>query len=116
MLRSEGIDRGDAGDVNDRDLGAFVDNVLKEILHHDLRAFAIERADNGECKHALPQLDHRRRQFRDFAMLAKNDFFTALLILLESEQAKLIKQKRDTPGSLRELGGFNRLVAIKRVE
>ena len=50
--------------------GAGVDDLLQQALHHDLRARAVERADQREREDAVPQLDHRRRQLQHLLLLA----------------------------------------------
>ena len=50
---------GHAGDVDDRDLRAGLDDPLQQALHHDLRAGAVERADQRQREDAVPQLHDR---------------------------------------------------------
>jgi hypothetical protein len=61
MLGNQRVHGGHAGDVDDRDARAGVDDPLEQGLHHDLRARAVERADQWQCEDAVPQLDDRRR-------------------------------------------------------
>jgi hypothetical protein len=42
------VDGWNAGYVDDGDLGASIDETLQQILHCDLGAFAVERADKGK--------------------------------------------------------------------
>ena len=69
------IDRRHAGDVDDRDLGAGLDDALQQRLHHDLRARAVERADQRQGQDAVPQLHHRRRELEHLLLLPQNDLF-----------------------------------------
>jgi hypothetical protein len=55
------IDGRHTGDVDDRDLCTGRDDRLQQIFHHDLRAMAVERADQRHGENALPQGDNRRR-------------------------------------------------------
>ena len=55
---------GHAGDVDDRDLRAGLHDALEQALHDDLGARAVQRADQRQRQHAVPELDHRRRQLQ----------------------------------------------------
>ena len=79
MLRRQRVDRRHAGDVDDGDFGAVVDDVLQQVLHHDLGALAVERADDRNGEHPIPQFHHRCRQFGNFTLLPQDDVFAALL-------------------------------------
>ncbi len=46
MLRGQRVDGRDAGDIDDRYLRAFIDNVLQQVFHDHLRALAVERAND----------------------------------------------------------------------
>ncbi len=70
ILGGESVDRRHAGNVDDGDLGLFVDDALQQVLHHHLGALAVERADDRQRQNALPELDDRRGQLGDFALLA----------------------------------------------
>ncbi len=93
MLRDQRVDRRHAGDVDDRDGRAGADDGLQQALHHHLRAGAIERADERQCKDARPQLDDRRRQLQQLLLLAVDDFFAALLIDLGREERELVENE-----------------------
>src|SRR5579872_6207170 len=80
VLRRQSIAGRHACDVDNGARRALVDDGLKKILHHDLRALAVQRADNRQSEHALPEFDDRRRQLGDLALLTKNDLFAAFLI------------------------------------
>ena len=61
-------------------LGAGLDDALQQALHHDLRARAVERADQRQREDAVPQLDDRRGQLEHLLLLAADDLFAALLV------------------------------------
>src|SRR5665213_349231 len=80
MLRRQGIDRRHAGNVDDGDLGAFGDDRLEQIFHHDLGPLAVERTDDRQGEDAFPQFYDRRREFQNLALLTRDDAFPTLLI------------------------------------
>ena len=88
---------GHAGDVDDRDLGAGGDDLFEQALHHDLRARAVERADQRQRQNALPELDDRRGEFEQLLLLAGDDFLAAALVHLGGVQTELVEQARDGP-------------------
>jgi hypothetical protein len=79
VLRDERVDGRHAGDVDDGDFGAGIDQPLQQRLHHDLRAGAVERADHRQRNHAVPELDHRRRQLQPSPLLPAYDFLAGFL-------------------------------------
>src|SRR5690606_760615 len=101
VLRHEGIDGGHSSDVDDRDFGAVVDDALQQALHDDLRTRTVERSDERQGEHAVPELDHRRRQLRDLALLTHDDLFSTALIALHRMHAKLVDEMREIPDALR---------------
>ena len=66
---------------------------LQQALHHDLRARAVERADERQREDAVPQLHHRRRQLEQLLLLARDHFFAALLIHLHRVEAELVEHR-----------------------
>src|SRR5690606_3999353 len=46
-------------------------------------------------------LDHRRRQLRDLALLTHDDLFSTALIALHRMHAKLVDEMREIPDALR---------------
>ena len=90
MLRDERIDGRHAGDVDDRDFRARLDDPLEQALHHDLRARAVERADERQREDAIPEPDHRRRQLEQFLLLARDDLLARLLECFHREESELI--------------------------
>ena len=73
VLGDLGVDRGHAGDVDDRVLGAGVDQRLQQLLHDDLGARRVERADQRHGDDALPELDHRGGQLQQLLGLVGDD-------------------------------------------
>ena len=65
---------------------------LQQVLHHHLRALAVERADQRQRENALPQLDDRRRQFGDLALLADDHLLAALLEHFERVKTEFVEQ------------------------
>ena len=100
VLRHQGIDRRHPGDVDDRDLGARGDDLLQQALHDGLGASAVERPDQRQRQNAIPQPDHRGRQFEQLVLLAADHLLAALLVELGREEAELVEQRRDRPGRL----------------
>ena len=80
VLRGERVDRRHAGDVDDGDRRAGVDDPLQQALHHDLRAGAVQRADQRQGQDALPQLDHRRGQLEHLLLLPHDHLLAGPLI------------------------------------
>ena len=78
MLRHQRVDGRHAGDVDDRDAGAGVDDLLEQALHHDLRPRAVERADQRQREDAVPELDDRRRELQHLLLLARDQLLAAL--------------------------------------
>ena len=97
VLRHQRIDGRHAGDVDDRDLGAGLDDLLEQALHHDLRARAVERADQRQSQDAVPQLDDRRREFEQLLLLARDDLLAAALVHLGRVETELVEQGRGGP-------------------
>ena len=67
---------------------AGLDDPLQQGLHHDLRARAVERADQRQREDAVPELDHRRRQLEHLLLLARDDLLAALLVRPRSCRAR----------------------------
>src|SRR4051812_715343 len=79
VLGHECVHRGDAGDVDDGQVGAGFDDALQQRLHDELRAGGIQRADHGHGEDAFPELDHRRGELQQFLLLALDDLFAGAL-------------------------------------
>ena len=58
--------------------GAGVDDLLQQVLHHDLRARAVERADQRQREDVVPELDDGRGQLEQLLLLARDHLFAAL--------------------------------------
>ena len=56
VLGDQRVDGGHAGDVDDRDRRAGLDDPLEEALHDHLGAGAVERADERQREDPVPQL------------------------------------------------------------
>jgi aspartate aminotransferase len=54
---------------------------------------AVERADQRQRQHAVPQLDHRGRQLQQFLLLAHDDLVARFLEHFDGEQAQLVEQR-----------------------
>src|SRR5204862_15278 len=71
-----------AGDVDARDAGARLHDHLEEVIHHDLRAGAAQRAEQRKHEDTVAQLHRVGRQLQNVLLLAQEDLFAALLIEL----------------------------------
>ncbi len=69
----------------------------QQAFHDDLRARAVERADQRQGENALPQLDHRRGQLEQLLLLARDHVFASSLGDLGRIQAQLVQQERHRP-------------------
>src|SRR6202044_2594773 len=74
-----------------------IDQALQQILHHDLRAFAVERADKGKRQDALPEANDRRRKFRQLFLLALDHLFSPLLENVCRIEGELIDEPGQSP-------------------
>src|SRR5436305_7235169 len=88
------VDGRHAGDVEDGDLGARLDDALKQAFHHQLRAAAVERADQRQADDAIPYLHDRRRQFQHILLLLADDALAILDRRYEDERAEFIERFR----------------------
>ncbi|PAV70342.1 hypothetical protein WR25_02883 [Diploscapter pachys] len=79
MLGDQGIDSRHTSDVDDGDFRTGVDDTLQQRLHHGLASLRIERADQRQGQHAIPQLDHRSGQLQQLFLLALDNRFAGLL-------------------------------------
>ena len=77
--------------------GAGLDDPLQQALHHDLRARAVERADQRQREDAVPELHHRRRQLEHLLLLARDHLLAALLVHLGRVEAELVEERRRLP-------------------
>src|SRR6185312_338763 len=67
------------------------------VLHDDLGARAVERADQRHREDALPQLHDRRRQLEQLRLLTCNDSVAALQEEFGRVKAELVQQKGRAP-------------------
>ena len=72
--------------------GAGLDDALEQVLHHDLRAGAVERADERQREDAVPQRDHRRRQLQQLLLLPDDHLLASALVDLGRVEAELVEQ------------------------
>ena len=78
-----------AGDVEDGDVGARVDDPLQQALHDDLGAGAVQGADQRQGQDAVPQLDDRRGELQHLLLLALDDLLAGFLVDLGRVQPQL---------------------------
>ena len=69
-----------------------LDDPLEQGLHDDLRAGAVERADQRQREDAVPELHDRRRELEQLLLLARDDLLAALLKDLGRVEAELVEQ------------------------
>jgi hypothetical protein len=104
VLRDERVDGRHAGDVDDGDRGARVDDLLQDVFHHHLGARRVQRADQRQRQDAVPQLHDRRRQLQQFLLLAHDDLVAGALEHLDGVQAHLVEQRADDPRGIGQRG------------
>ena len=80
---------------------AGVDDALQQALHHDLRAGAVERADERQRQDAVPQRDDRRRQLQQLLLLADDHLLASALVHLGRVEAEPVEQRVGRPRSRR---------------
>ena len=116
VLRDQRVDRRHAGDVEDGDLRAGLDDLLQQGFHDHLGARGIERADHGQREDAIPEFHDRRRQLEHFALLAVDDVFARFLVRLDRVQAERIEQLGGAPHLVGERVGVLAGVGAQRRE
>src|SRR2546423_4870293 len=94
VIRHLRVDGRHAGDVEDGDLGARLDDALKQALHHQLRAAAVERADQRQADDAIPDLHDGRRQLQHILLLLADDALALLDRRYEDERAEFVERFR----------------------
>ncbi len=52
-----------------------LDDRLQQVLHHDLGAAAVQRADQGQRDDPVPEFHHRGREFLDLLAMARDQLF-----------------------------------------
>src|SRR2546421_3261059 len=97
VLGDQRVHGGHAGDVDDSDGGARLDDAAEQILHHHLRPRAVQRSDERQAEHALPELDDRRGQLQHLALLMDNDLLAALLVDLGGVEPEAVEGDGHTP-------------------
>jgi hypothetical protein len=104
VLRHQRVDGGHAGDVDDGQGGAGVDDALQQRLHHHLGAARVQRADHRHRQHAFEQLDDRGGQLQQVLLLAADDVLAGLLVGGHRQLRHAVDQGRQGPDG-RDLGG-----------
>ena len=104
MLRDEGIDGGNAGDIDDGDFGAGFHDALEQRFHHHLGALRIQRTDHRQGEHAIPQLHHGRGQLEQFFLLASDHFLTRFLEGADGIHAQGVDELGHGPELAAQLG------------
>ena len=74
---------------------------LQQVLHDDLGARAVERADQRQRQDAVPQLDHGRGQLQHLLLLPADDLFAALLVDLGRVEPELVEERASSSRSRR---------------
>jgi hypothetical protein len=77
---------------------------------------AVERADERERKDVVPELDHRRRELEELALLALDHRLARLLVGLDGEQAQPVEEHGRRPEILGERLRIAREVRIDPLE
>ena len=116
VLRHERVHGRDAGDVDDRNRRAGLDDALQQAFHDHLCACAVEGTDEREREDAVPQLDHRRGEFQHLLLLAVDDLFAAFLEDLHRVETELVQQLGNRPRRIERRGIVRKLAANARKE
>ena len=64
---------------------------FQQVLHHDLRARAVQRSDQRQRQDVLPELHHRSGKLQQFLLLARDHVFARLLIHFRGQQSECIQ-------------------------
>src|SRR5262245_54173181 len=94
MLRNLRVHGRHAGNVEDRDAGFGSDDALEQVLHHYLRAGAVERANQRERENSLEKPYDRRRKLEHLLLLPLDHVFAGLLKYLDRIEAQLVDEQR----------------------
>jgi hypothetical protein len=92
VLGDLGVHRGHAGDVDDRVRGTGVHQGLQQLLHDHLGARGVERADQRDADHPVPQLDHRGGQLEQLLGLGADDLLPGGRVGVDREHAEVVDQ------------------------
>ena len=88
----------------------------QQVLHDDLGARAVERADQRQGEDALPQLDHRCGEFQQLLLLAADHIFPRPGKAFDGVEAETVEQAGDVPGFARDLLRVGAELAAQQVE
>ena len=81
---------------------AAVDDPLQQALHHDLGAGAVERADERQREHALPQRDDRGRELHQLLLLPDDHLLASALEHFDGVETEAVDERVDLPGRGRQ--------------
>ena len=95
-LRHQRIDSGHTRDVDNRDQGAGLHDLLQETLHHHLGPLTVESADEGQRENVFPQL-HHRGQLHHFALLPLDELLAAFHERFNGQQPQPVQQAGGAP-------------------
>jgi hypothetical protein len=93
---------GTPGDVDDGVVRSRLDNRFQQVLHHHLRARAIQSSDERQRQDVLPEPYHGRGKLQQFFLLAQDHFFARLLERFRRQQPEFVHKKRGEPGFIRQ--------------
>ena len=92
VLRHQRIHHRDAGDIDDGEIRARLDDRFQQILHHHLRSRAVQRSDQRQRQNVLPQPHHGSGKLQQFLLLARDHIFARLLECFRGEQPEFVDQ------------------------
>jgi hypothetical protein len=97
VLGDQRVHCGHPGDVDDRDRGSRVHDLLEEALHHHLGARAVESADEGDGEDPVPELHHGSGELDELFLLPADDPLARLQVGLHRHEPELVEDDRDPP-------------------
>ncbi len=90
VLGHQGIHHRDAGDVDNGVIRPGLDDRFQQILHHHLRARAIQRSDERQRQDVLPKPHHGSGKLQQLFLLARDHFFARLLERFRRQQPEFV--------------------------
>src|ERR1700745_735712 len=97
MLGDQRVNCRHAGDVDNREFGASLDDFLEQSFHHHARSGAVKGTDERQSQNTLPYLYDGSRQLEHLFLLAPDHFLTGLLVDLRRIKAELVDQEVGCP-------------------
>ena len=94
-----------AGDVDDGVVRPRLDDGVQQILHHHLRARAVQRSDERQRQDVLPEPHHGRGKLQQFLLLAHDHFFARLLKCVGGKQPEFVHKNGGQPHFVRQSCG-----------